>query len=383
LITLKVQNWMPTEQHNTDFPQRVMLMIHSMRGGGSERQMSYIANEVATRSETSLVTLDESGNDAYALDARIQRIGLNMASKHGGFFRGLVANVQRIRRIRRCIQNWKPNVVLSFCDSTNVLTLIACPSSIPVIISERSDPRHQRLSPIWERLRTRYYPKCSACVSQTDDVGKYLSDQRLVTANQLKVIPSAIHIPDLNIDSLQNRRDELRPKTLIYVGRLAAEKRVDRLLQAWSELRELHSTWQLRLVGDGPERDSLQRLAADLGIESSVQWSLWSDDVWSLLRGAHAYCLVSQYEGFPQSMLEAMGAGLPVAVLDCSPAIRQTITDQVNGLVISSPEDIGNILRHLLADSSLQESLGRHAFMRAKDFEWSAIAPQWLAVLTR
>ncbi len=372
---------MASEKQSTEFPKRAMLVIQSMRGGGSERQMSYLANEMVARSETSLVTLDETGNDTYMLDSRIERIGLKLTTNRGGFFRGLFANIRRILAIRRCIRQSQPEVIISFCDSTNILTLLACPSSIPVVISERSDPRQQQLSRFWEYLRNKTYPNCKICIAQTREVGEYLVSKRLVGSTKVRVIPSAIQIPDLNWGMLQANRCSSGPSILVYLGRLSREKRVDRLLNAWATLTEHHSAWKLRIVGDGLERKRLQKLANDLGIENSVQWALWSDDVWNSLGSAHAYCLVSEYEGFPQSMLEAMASGLPVAVLDCSPAIRQTISDNESGLIIPSEDQISSVLHRLLSSESLRNSLGQHAAIRARDFEWSAIAPHWLSAI--
>lgn len=370
---------MTTEQQFIEFPKRVMLIIHSMRGGGSERQMSYLANEIATRSVISLVTLDETDNDGYALDSRIQRIGLRLTTSRGGFFRGLFANFRRIRTLRNQIRDWRPDVVVSFCDSTNVLTLMACPSGIPVLISERSDPRFQRLSLCWELLRKIYYPKCRVCIAQTKEVSDYLVSQRLVSGAKAVCIPSAIKIPDADMRTIESERKTMQPKSLVYLGRLSREKRVDRLLKAWANLTKHHSEWQLRIVGDGLERVSLQNMAAELCIEKTVQWTLWSDDGWSSLFFSNAYCLVSEYEGFPQSMLEAMASGLPVAVLDCSPAIRQTIEDGMDGLIIPSEDQIASVLDRILSSESLRNSLGQRAAIRARDFEWSAIAPQWLS----
>ena len=337
---------MPTQQQSTEFPKRVMFVIHSMRGGGSERQMSYLANETACHAQTSLVTLDETGNDAYPLDARIERIGLNLTTNNGGLFLGAMANIRRISSLRNEIRTWQPNVVVSFCDSTNILSLMACPSNIPVLISERSDPRRQNLGRIWEFMRKKFYPKCQVCVTQTKEVSEHIVAQAWVASSKVVVIPSAIRVPDLNLEKLNRQRALIRPKTLIFVGRLSKEKRLDRLLNAWASLPEHHSAWRLQIVGDGRERVSLQRLAAELNIQQSVQWALWSDDVWSSLSAAHAYCLVSDYEGFPQSMIEAMASGLPVAILDCSPAIRQTISDEVDGLVIPSADLIASTLHY-------------------------------------
>ena len=352
-----------------------------MRGGGSERQMSYLANEMATRSTTSLVTLDETSNDAYPLDSRIERIGLGLTTLRGGFFRGLYANISRILAIRRHIRCWRPDVVVSFCDSTNILTLIACPIEIPVVMSERSDPRRQQLSRLWEMLRTKYYPKCKICIAQTKEVGGYLVSKRLVAPSKIIVIPSAIKIPDMDLRAIESARKSFQPKILVFLGRLSKEKRVDRLLKAWASLKEHHPEWQLRIVGDGLERASLMTMATELGIENSVQWTLWSDEVWSSLFSANAYCLVSEYEGFPQSMLEAMASGLPVAVLDCSPSIRHTISNGVDGLVIPSEDQITSTLDRLLSSGSLRNSMGQSAAARARDFEWSKIAPLWLTAI--
>lgn len=372
---------MPTEEQSTEFPKRVMFVIHSMHGGGSERQMSYLANEIASRAQTSLVTLDQTGNDAYQLDQRIERIGLNLASNQGGLFRGAIANAKRISGLRARIQSWTPDVVISFCDSTNILSLLACPRNIPVLISERSDPRRQKLGRVWESIRKRAYPRCRTCVTQTTEVSDFLTSQHWVAASKMVVIPSAIYVPELSLETLSRQRDMLKPKSLIFVGRLSKEKRVDRLLNAWASLKEHHIEWQLRIVGDGPERIALQRLATELDVQQSVDWALWSDNVWSALSSSHAYCLVSDYEGFPQSMLEAMASGLPVAVLDCSPAIRQTITDEVNGLVIPSEDQIASALQRILTSDSLRRDLGQAAFQRARDFEWSVIAPQWILAI--
>jgi len=372
---------MTTQEQSSEFPKRVMLVIHSMRGGGSERQMSYLANELTSRSKTILVTLDEIGNDGYPLDPRIHRVGLDLASGRGGFFRGLSANMRRIAALRREIRKANPEVVISFCDSTNIVTLAATPTKIPVVISERSDPRRQKLSRLWELLRNKLYPKAAICIPQTDAVADYLVSKKLVAQSNVRVIPSAIQIPEIDFPVINALRLANRNKTLIYVGRLSREKRVDRLLAAWAKLAAIHPSWQLMIVGDGPERSVLQQMATNFGIQKSVQWSLWSDHVWASLAVAHAYCLVSEYEGFPQSMLEAMAAGLPIAVLDCSPAIRQTVADGVNGLIIKSDDQIEQVLRRLLDSESLRIELGGNASVRARDFDWTMIAPQWMQAI--
>ena len=372
---------MTTQEQSSEFPKKVMLVIHSMRGGGSERQMSYLANELSGRSQTTLVTLDQVGDDRYPLNPRIHRIGLNLVSSQGGLFRGFFANVQRALALRKAIRMENPDVVISFCDSNNILTLMATPSKTPVLISERSDPRRQKLSRVWESLRKVAYPRAMVCVAQTDSVAEYLASTKLVSKSRIRVIPSAIRIPEMDLQHTDSKRIKNQNKTLIYVGRLSREKRVDRLISVWAKLSIQHPSWELKIVGDGPELSALQELATHWNIQSSIQWARWSDDVWAELSTAHAYCLVSEYEGFPQSMLEAMASGLPIAVMDYSPAIRQTVADGVNGLIIQTEVQIGHVLHRLLESESLRMELGRHAADRARDFDWNRIAPMWLETI--
>ena len=362
-------------------PQRALLVIHSMRGGGSERQFSYLANELSQQFHTTLVTLDDAGDDGYALSPRVSRVGLGLIDHHGGPIRGSIANMRRVWALRQEIQRVDPDIVISFCDTNNILTLLACPSSIPVLISERSDPRHQRLSRMWETLRSYAYPKCRACVVQTDEMRDYFAATGLVAAEKTTVIPSAIQIPSHPKNYATSKIDS--PKTLIYVGRLSKEKRVDRLIDAWASLRHHHEYWQLNIVGDGPERENLQKQAEHLGLSGTLVWSKWCENPWQQLRSSDAYCLVSQYEGFPQSMLEAMACGLPVAVLNCSPAIGETIQHEKNGLVIANESEIVSNLNKLLSDRQLRATLGTNASHRSKDFLWDKLAVKWLDVIRR
>ncbi len=356
-----------------------MLVIHSMRGGGAERQMSYLANELAPRCETSLVTLDAAGNDGYSIDQRIRRIGLGMTSARGGFVRGALANWERIRAIRKTAEALAPECIISFCDKTNILTSLACGARFPVILSERSDPRKQRLSGLWERLRKIAYARAAVCIAQTDDVRDYLASQiaRRSTKTKWLTIPSAVFIPEMDWNALTMARHSQSPQRVLFVGRLSPEKRVDRLLNAWSQLGLFHGAWKLAIVGDGPERASLRALAEQLQLGETVQWLGWKENVWAELAASHIFVLTSEYEGYPQAMLEGMASGLPAVVFDCSPAIRDAITDQTNGWIVSSQASFQEALATLLQSESQRIAMGEQAWKRARDFQWSRLAPKW------
>jgi GalNAc-alpha-(1->4)-GalNAc-alpha-(1->3)-diNAcBac-PP-undecaprenol alpha-1,4-N-acetyl-D-galactosaminyltransferase len=356
-----------------------------MTGGGSERQMSCLANELARSSSpnnVSLLTLSSSDNDRYSLDLRIQRIGLGLTSSRGGIWNGTIGNWNRIRSMRRVQAELKPKVVVSFCDSTNILSLLAFSGRVPVIISERSDPRRQVLSRPWEWLRSMAYPRANLCVAQTDSVAKYLKERYFHRRpDQVLTIPSAIDAPDIDLASCIARRASNSPCILLFVGRLAPEKRLDRLLEAWSTLGSLHAEWRLRIIGEGPLEMELKRQAERLGISASIDWIPWTNRIWDHWTEANAFALSSDYEGFPQCILEGMTAGLPGIVTNCSPAISQIMENGVHGVIVSGNDNYSESLKSFLSHPLELESMGIRAAQRAKLYHWPTVAPQWIGAI--
>jgi GalNAc-alpha-(1->4)-GalNAc-alpha-(1->3)-diNAcBac-PP-undecaprenol alpha-1,4-N-acetyl-D-galactosaminyltransferase len=377
-----------------DRPTRILLFMHGLNGGGSERQMSYLASELAGGYETTLLTLASPSEGEYPVDGRVARIGMGLTTERGGLWRGLLANRRRVRELRKWGERLQPALVLSFCDTNNILASMALGRRFPVVVCERSDPRHQQLSRVWEYLRDRSYPLARAVVSQTDSVTDYLRQRLGSRSNRvrLETIPSAIRSPDMDGATLDGARRQSRPRRLLMVGRLSKEKRVDRMLDAWARVGAVRSEWRLRLVGDGPERGTLESQARALGIESQVEFAGWSSDVWSEYRAAHAYAITSQYEGFPQALIEAMASRLPVIAWDCSDAVQELLGGAAAsepglarmvpaGWRVAEPPGLERAVASLVTDEALRLRMGEAAALRAGDYEWRSIAPRWLKLI--
>ncbi len=210
-----------------DRPRRITLLIHALTGGGAERQICCHANYLSSQNvETTMITLDGSANDRYSLDSQVKRVSLNQMRTSRSFFDAVAANRQRILAVREVVRLSQPDCVISFCDKMNIVAIAACrPLRVPIVISERSDPRRQKLSWTWESARRWQYPKCTACVTQTVGTANYL--RKILGAKPIiEIIPSAIEPPPaLNVRNSLDNTDQ----TLLYVGRLSHEKGPDRL----------------------------------------------------------------------------------------------------------------------------------------------------------
>ncbi len=125
-------------------------------------------------------------------------------------------------------------------------------------------------------------------------------------------------------------------KTVLFVGNLVPVKGIDRLFRAMAELPQA----RLRIVGDGPLRRKLARLAVKLGIHDRVDFlgRKPPKEVADLMRAADVLCLPSRSEGMPNVVLEALACGAPV-VATAVGEIPFLIRDGVNGAVVAGEDD--------------------------------------------
>ncbi len=360
---------------------RITLLIHALTGGGAERQICSLANYLTNKGfRCTLITLDSQENDRYSIDSRVARVSLDKMRSSRSILDAIFANRKRILAVREAVRRSQPDCVISFCDKMNIVAIAACrPFSIPLIVSERSDPRRQKIGWLWEAARRWHYPKCDVCVCQTVGVGEYL--RKIIGKKpRIEIIPSAIEPPSQA--SIKKIPDTDHPMTLLYVGRLSHEKGPDRLINAWTKLAAKHPSWKLAFVGNGPLESTLKQRCHDQGIQKSVEFLGWQEDVWLQLYKAHAFVLPSRYEGFPGVLIEAMYARLPVVATDCSDSIREMIDHEQTGLIAANTDEtLSNELDRVMTNAMLREQLGIAAHLKATQFVWSQIGDRWIKLI--
>jgi glycosyltransferase involved in cell wall biosynthesis len=134
----------------------------------------------------------------------------------------------------------------------------------------------------------------------------------------------------------------------IAVGNLLPVKRIDRFLAALRLARLRSPDLRGVVVGDGPERQRLEATAAELGLlPDGIAFLGSRDDVPGLLRQADMLVLSSEHEGFPNAVLEAMGARLPVVATRCGD-VERIVADGVTGFVVP-PDDVEGMAERMSA----------------------------------
>jgi len=391
----------------------IACLIHSLDGGGAERVMAALASRLSKRAhQVTLVTLGDGNGDRHELDSAVRRRRLDLLFQPQGLFAKLSGNRRRIAELRSVLTDISPDVVLSFCDRTNILAGFACPKGVPLVLSERSDPSQQNLGRTWEWLRDRSYRRAQHLVALSDTSSEHLGRRFSVP---LSVIPSAVDVPPMRSDRELAKTNQL----VIGIGRLEPEKGFDRLINAFAEADTESSEWRLRILGEGSCRDALQLQAQQLGLQDRVEFPGWVKPVWSELAAATMFVLPSRYEGFPSALLEAMVVGVPSIAVDCESGPRAILveqqaepvvaeqaglSDQANahsglldvalpdvalpdvalpgGLLV--PNDTGSLadgMRLFMADSQSRERIAQRGIEVAQRFSWAELVSRYEAVL--
>lgn len=169
-----------------------------------------------------------------------------------------------------------------------------------------------------------------------------------------------IHNAMPDVDPQLRADPAAQPPRLLMVARFAPQKDHDTLFGALAGLTGL--VWELDLVGAGPDEEAVRQKADDLGLAGRIRFLGMREDVPELIAASQVYLLISHWEGFPRSILEALRAGLPVVATDVG-GVREAVLDGETGFVVPEKDHaiLAERLRTLLADPTLRGRMGAAA----------------------
>lgn len=178
---------------------------------------------------------------------------------------------------------------------------------------------------------------------------------------EIEVLGNAVSIPDGIADG----------SGVLYLGRLAPKKGLEYLIEAMAEIDA-----QLTIVGDGPQRSHLERIAAETDAEVIFEGEVDPNEVGDYYQSAAVFVLPSiEGEGMPNVVLEAMAWGLPVVATN-SGGVPTLIDDGSNGYLVSMRDSdvLVDRISILLADETHRQQLGQRArTLVSENYSWSAL----------
>jgi len=313
---------------------RVFMITRTGRGSGlSPLQLSSNLWALPTNSRPGMFLLD-----AYRLGTRLcGNPGVGLVTTQSPFSDGVVGYLLRHRC--RC----KLLVQLHISDPDDPAWLLEHPlnrlrSTVARLVCQRADA-----------VRT---------VSQT--ARARLHERWRIPTERLFAVPVA---PSLEAEEVPTEPG----RTILFVGRLSPEKDVPILLKAVQILHQEYSDVQAVVVGDGPERESLEQMAADLALAKCVSFAgpVPYKQLPAFYRSARVAALPSRHESYGRVILEAFAYARPVVATDTEGA-RELVRDGENGYIVprGDPSALAERLGHLLEHGDVAGTMGRAGWKR-------------------
>lgn len=361
---------------------RITLVISTLGSGGAERAMSIMANYWAEHEhDITLITLAQTDQDFYVLEQRVKRVGLGLVKNWETLIDLVRNNFVRVISLRKAIRRSQPDVVISFLDTMNVLTLCATTGlSLPVIVCEQADPRQYTIGAAWELLRRIFYPKAVALVVVASAMVRWA--EQMVRKDRIRVIPNPVYVSAS--ESCARLDHQSQRYTIVAMGRLVKQKGFDLLLNAFEKCKDRHPDWSLIILGEGDARKDLEALRAQLMIDDRVTFLGRVKEPTMILRRADLFVMSSRFEGFPLALIEAMACGLPVISTDCPTGPSEIIRNGIDGILVP-PNDVEALavaMDRLMGNQAERLPLGACAVEVVERFGIEKIMNRWDEVIS-
>lgn len=349
--------------------------------GGIETHLQALCGALRGHADVRVVVSSENrATTEETVDAvPVARVGTLLTAFSTSISPGMVA------RIRRSPADL---VHIHLPNPTAVLAYLASGHRGRLVVTYHSDTVKQRvLGRMFEPLLNAALSKSAAIIATSPN---YLATSRVLDAfrDRCHVIPYGIDATQFEradpaaVGSVRERYGE---RLIISVGRLVYYKGFDVLIRAMAEVRG-----KLLIVGDGPLRGDLERLASQLGIADKVVFAGEIDNnaIPPYYHAADLFALasVARSEAFGIVQIEAMAAGLPVVNTNLDSGVPFVSLDGVTGLTVpfGNPQALAAALNRLLDDSGLRKSLGAAGVNRAKqEFGLDTMLRRTLALYER
>ncbi|WP_413740708.1 glycosyltransferase [Sphingomonas sp. Sphisp66] len=307
--------------------KRIVFAINSLAGGGAERVLTTLLGGSApwrNRYDVHLALLDDEPR-AYPVPDWVEVHQLDARHKL----------LPSLKQMRALVDRLSPDATLSFLTRANVANAWAMAGrGRPWLISERvntSAHLGKGRGAITAKAMVRIaYPRAAHVIAVSEGVVDDLADNFGVARTRMSAIANPIDHDQIAALAAEPPAFTPADPYIVAAGRLVPNKNMALLLRAYARA---DPGARLVILGEGPERPALERLAASLGIAGRVDMPGFVANPFALLARAQAYAMPSNAEGFPNGLVEAMACGVPVVATNCASGPSEILADRPRSAV--------------------------------------------------
>ncbi len=380
--------------------KKISIFINSVSAGGAERVVSLLLNELKTDLDIYLVLLNKKIE--YDIPDGQKIFCFNQSEKENGIIKIIKLPYLALRYKRFCKKN-KIETSLSFLKRANYINCLSkvYGSHSKIIISERTYLSNYlkfigRSGKISGKYLTRWlYPKAKLIITNSFLIKTDLQKNFSINT-KFQVIHNPINLAAIQeAGNVDGNATLFTTFTFISVGGLRREKNYELLIEAFYKIKDLDC--KLILIGKGDQENKLKEKVKYLELENRIIFQGFDNNPFKYLSKANCFVLSSNFEGFPNSMQEALACNLPVISTDCQSGPREILASETDinkilendieilkyGILVpvNNADQLARAMRLIYNDNNLQKNLREKASERAKDFDIAKIGDQFKKTL--
>ena len=309
--------------------KKILIVVPTLECGGLERNVSIICNNIdSSKYDVTLAVLNNSNPFFTITNPGINVIDLGIKNVR----KSLLAIVKLSKKIN-------PDIILTTANHLNLylsmfkwmfpkrIKLIARESSIVSINTEQAP-----FPKLYHWLLRRFYKNTDLIICQSEFMRTDLLMHYHIPESKMRIIYNSVNPPLTKVDE-QNENTTVQ---LITVARLSAEKGLDRLIRAVSHIK---IPYRFTIIGEGNKRAALQDLINSLSLQQKVFLAGNYENPFAVVSAPSLFLMGSHYEGFPNAMLEALAAGIPVVAFNAPGGIKELLVNNENGILVESNDE--------------------------------------------
>ncbi len=367
--------------------KKILFVINSMQGsGGSERALSNRVNYLTGKYnyDITIVTTNLEGTTGsfYPLHDVVKVVSIPIDFGKYGIFQKIkyafIQDFKEEKKLLEFIRMNKFNICTSFGSETFLYEDNRVEKFIKIkenrftykkMLTDEELPIHKK---IWRNIRfnnaVKIQKKMDYIITLTQEDANFWSQY----LKKIMVIPNFIETKDIKSSNLEE-------KIIISVGRLEAEKDFESLIESYFFVSQSYPDWQLHIYGDGSLKSKLQHLIDTKNLADKIILKGTVKNIFDQYSRSSIYVHAAHYEGFPNTMLEAIGHGLPIVAFESVGGVKVLVNDNQNGFLIKNRDRnlLAEKMKKLIFDGELRKQMGANSIEIAQQYSQESIMEKW------
>lgn len=354
---------------------KIAFVCGHLNYGGVERVVHFLARNFNKRNfDVTIITTIEC-SCPFELDKGIKHYQLKYAQDNK-----IKRTLGRIIDFNKYVRRNKFDVIVSLGNNAYrfpIISKLLKRNSFKLILSERTDPEREPVGRIRRKLRDSGYSYAEAVVCQTKCAENYY--KKLGMDNTF-VIPNPVR------ENLPKPYTGERNKEIVNFCRLSPQKNLFLLIDAFIMIHNEYPEFVLKIYGDGELEKQIREYISHKKMENKIYVEKFCSDILDKVNESYMFVSSSDYEGISNSMLEAMGIGLPAVCTDCpAGGAGMVIQDGINGQLVPVGDKVKlyEAMKKYIDDPGFCKKISENSVKIREEYSEKNICEEWIKIVKK